>query len=89
MPWLFLLLAFAALAAAFLTSSPGVLALCLLLSLGFTVAWVMGLLARRVGDASRDVATIVDTAELQRLREAAEARRRAEAVTPPPAPPSN
>ena len=49
MPWVFLLLALAAFAIAFKTSSLALAAACLLLALGLLVAWAMGLLAQRVG----------------------------------------
>ncbi|MCA1714492.1 MAG: hypothetical protein LC715_05020 [Gammaproteobacteria bacterium] len=86
MPWLFLLLAIAAFAVAFLTTSVALAALCLLAALGLLVAWVMGLLAQRVGSRSRDEATMLDPQELRRLREQAEARR-AIAETSPAEPP--
>lgn len=86
MPWLFLLLAIAAFAVAFKTTSVALVALCLLAALGLLVAWVMGLLAQRVGSRSRDEATMLDPQELRRLREQAEARRVA-AETPPSEPP--
>lgn len=82
MPWLYLLLAVAALAAAFRTSSPWVLGVCLLAALGLAVAWLMAMLARRIEDRSGPAALLVDPAELQRLREQAEARRAAAAVEP-------
>jgi hypothetical protein len=87
MPWLYLLLAIAALAVAFKTTSVAVLVVCLLLSLGFFLAWVMKLLAQRVDSQSRDTSMILDPAELRRLREQAEARRAAASTgtTPPPA----
>jgi hypothetical protein len=79
MPWLYLLVALAALAVAFKTTSVAVLMLCLLVALVAMFAWVMGLLARRVGSRSRDAAMLIDPVELHRLREQAEARRRAAA----------
>ncbi len=87
MPWVYLLLAIAAFVVAFKTSSVALAALCLLAALGLLLAWVLGLLAQRVGSRSRDEATMLDPAELRRLRERAEARR-AEDVPPtqPPAP---
>jgi hypothetical protein len=87
MPWVYLLLAIAAFVVAFKTSSVALAALCLLAALGLLLAWVLGLLAQRVGSRSRDEATMLDPAELRRLRERAEARR-AENVPPtqPPAP---
>jgi len=87
MPWVYLLLAIAAFVVAFKTSSVALAALCLLAALGLLLAWVLGLLAQRVGSRSRDEATMLDPAELRRLREQAEARR-AEGGPPsqPPAP---
>jgi len=85
MPWVYLLLAIAAFVVAFKTSSVALAALCLLAALGLLLAWVLGLLAQRVGSRSRDEATMLDPAELRRLREQAEARRAA--GTPPAEPP--
>ena len=87
MPWLFLLLAIAAFAVAFQTTSVMLAALCLLAALGLLVAWVMGLLAQRVGSRSRDEATMLDPQELRRLREQAEARRAAAETSPAEPPP--
>jgi hypothetical protein len=81
MPWLYLLVALAALAVAFKTTSVALLMLCLLVAFGAMLAWVMGLLARRVGNRSRDETMMIDPVELHRLREQAEARRRAAADT--------
>ena len=83
MPWLYLLVALAALAVAFKTTSVALLMLCLLVAFGAMLAWVMGLLARRVGNRSRDETMMIDPVELHRLREQAEARRRAAADTAP------
>ena len=88
MSWLFLLLALAAFAVAFKTTSVALAALCLLVALGLTVAWVMGLLAQRVGNSTRDEALMLDPTELRRLREQAEARRAAEQQPQPPDAPS-
>lgn len=84
MPWLFLLLALAAFAVAFNTSSMALAVVCLLAALGLMVAWVMGLLAQRVGSQSRDDSQMLDPQELRRLREQAEARRAAAAEASPP-----
>lgn len=81
MPWLFLLLALAAFAVAFNTTSMALAVLCLLAALGLLVAWVMGLLAQRVGSQTRDDSLMLDPQELRRLREQAEARRAAAATT--------
>lgn len=88
MPWVFLLLALAAFAVAFKTSSVALAAICLLAALGLLVAWVMGLLAERVGSRSQSDAMIIDPQELRRFREQAEARRAAAAnATESPEPP--
>jgi len=60
--------------------------LCLLAALGLVVAWVLGLLAQRVGNQTRDDSMMVDPQELRRLREQAEARRAAAAGSSPAAP---
>ncbi len=86
MPWLFLLLAIAAFAVAFKTTSTALAVICLLAALVLLVAWVMGLLAERVGSRSRDESTMLDPQELRRLREQAEARRVMDAA-PPTEPP--
>jgi hypothetical protein len=80
MPWLYLVVALAALAVAFKTTSVAVLTLCLLVAFGATLASVTGLLAQRVGSRGRDEAMMIDPVELHRLREQAEARRRAAAA---------
>lgn len=77
LPWLFLLLALAALAVAFKTDSMGVVVICLLAAFGLILAWIMGLMAQRVGSRSRDDSQILDPVELHRLREQAAARRAA------------
>ncbi|RPE80130.1 hypothetical protein [Vulcaniibacterium tengchongense] len=83
MHWLYLLLALVALAIAFKTSSVAILLVCLLAALALGLAWVMALLAQRVGSHSRDAALILDPAELRRLREQAEARRAGQPPSPP------
>lgn len=77
MSWVFLLLALAAFAVALNTSSVALAVACLLVALAATVAWVLGLLAQRVGSLARDDSAMLDPAELRRLREQAEARRAA------------
>ena len=83
MPWVFLLLALAAFAIAFKTSSLALAAACLLIALGLLVAWALGLLAQRVGSRSRDESMLLDPQELRRLREQAEARRAQSPQEPP------
>jgi hypothetical protein len=86
MSWLLILLAAAAFAVAFFTTSMVLAVVCLLASLALLIAGVMGLLAQRVDSRSRDEATMIDPVELRRLRrrtprfrlrELAEARRAA------------
>lgn len=79
--WLFLLLALGALAVALKTASVALAVLCLLAAFGLLVAWILGLLAQRIGSRSRDAQMLIDPQELRRLREQAEARR---AAAPPP-----
>ena len=84
MSWLYLLLAVAALAVAFKASSGAVVLVALLAAFALLIAWLMGLLAARVESRSGDPSTIVDPAELLRLREQAEARRAAASTPAPP-----
>jgi hypothetical protein len=84
MSWVFLLLAIAALAVAFKTTSVALAVLCLLAALGLLLAGTLGLLAQRVGSRSRDDTSMIDPQELRRLREQAEARRAAATPTDPP-----
>ena len=77
MSWLLILLAAAAFAVAFVTTSMALAIVCLLASLVLLVAGVMRLLAQRVDSRSRDESAMIDPAELRRLREQAEARRNA------------
>ena len=88
MPWVYLLLAIAGFVVAFKTTSVALALVCLLLALGLMLAWVLALLAQRVGSRSRDESTMLDPVELRRLREQAEARRAgSSAAGPPPAEP--
>lgn len=75
MPWIFLLLAIGALTVAFRTTSVAVLAVCLLAAMGLLLAWILGLVAQRVGNSRRDETSMIDGAELKRLRELAEQSR--------------
>src|SRR5690606_14233568 len=81
MPWLFLLLAVAAFAVALKASSMAVVVLCLLAALACTVAWVLGLLAQRMGNRTRDDSMMLDPVEMKRLREQAESRRSGDSGT--------
>ncbi|MFZ5637977.1 MAG: hypothetical protein ACOY82_15455 [Pseudomonadota bacterium] len=80
MPWLLLLFAVGLFIAALGASSMAMVVLCVLASLGLSIAGIMGLLAQRVGGSSRSEAMMVDPQELRRLREQAEARRNAGAA---------
>jgi hypothetical protein len=84
MPWLLFLLALAALAVAFKTTSMALLAVCLIAAFCLTLAGVMQLFAQRVDSRSRDEALMLDPEELRRLREQAEARKLAASQTEPP-----
>ena len=75
MPWLFLILAVAALAVAFKTTSVAVLMVCLLAAFVLILGWALALLGRRVESRSRDESMMLDPDELRRLREQADARR--------------
>ena len=77
MHWLFLLLALAAMAFGFLTTSMAVLVSCLLAALVLIVLWLAGLYSARMAGRSRDPSAMIDPAELRRLREQAEARKAA------------
>jgi hypothetical protein len=86
MHWLFLLLGLAAMAVALKTASSGLMLLCLLAALVLFVLWMAGLYSARVAGRSRDVSSMIDPAELRRLREQAEARKAAASNGNPPAP---
>ena len=78
MHWLFLLLSLAALGVAITTTKVWLLGLALVAALGFFVAWALGWYRERMGggDDRNQMITMVDPAELRRLRELAEARKR-------------
>lgn len=84
MHWLFLLFAFAAMAFAFLTTSPGILLVCLFVALLLFVLWVLGMYQARVAGSGRDVSTMIDPTELRRLREQIQARKSDAVDTPLP-----
>ena len=82
MYWLYLLLAIGALLMALKTTSSGLMVLCLLAALVLLVLWVAGMYSARMAGRSRDPSTMIDPAELRRLREQAEARKAAANTTP-------
>ena len=82
MIWLYLLLAIVAFVIALKTTSMVVVILCLLAALGFLIAWVLGLLAQRIGNQSRDIEVMLDPQALRRLREQAETRSQTTGVAP-------
>ncbi len=71
MYWLFLLFALACLGMALKTPHMGLMALSLLGTLVFLLAWVRGLYVARFGDVQPTRAAITDPNELRRLRELA------------------
>jgi len=75
MAWIFLVLALAALAVAFKTTSMAVLVVCLLAAFVLILVFVLILLRDRVDSRSRNEAMMLDPDELRRLREHAEARK--------------
>ncbi|MCD7098503.1 hypothetical protein [Stenotrophomonas sp. MMGLT7] len=83
MHWLFLLLAVGALILAFSTPHMSLLVLSLLAALVLLLLWIRGWYLQRVGDSQGDAATMVDPAELRRLREAAAARKAVAAASEP------
>ncbi len=84
MQWLFLLLALAAMALAFVTTSTVVLGLSLLAALVLFGMWVFSRYSAQVARQDQDMTLLVDPAELRRLREIAEARKADGDGTPPP-----
>jgi hypothetical protein len=83
MHWFYLLLAIALLLAA--SKAAGWLVLLLIAgSLVLFVAWMLGWVRSRISSGARNDMQIIGPDELRRLREQAEARRQAEARTPPP-----
>jgi len=86
MHWLFLLLGFAALAFAIKTTSSILMVLGMLAALGLWILWLAGLYSARMAGGSRDPSSMIDPAELRRLREQAEAHKAAARDTEPPAP---
>lgn len=74
MHWLFLLLALGCFALALNTPHQGLMLLSLLGTLVFLLVWVRGLYVARFGNLQRDISSVIDPAELRRLREQAQAR---------------
>ncbi|MCC4619661.1 hypothetical protein ACI6Q5_13265 [Xanthomonas codiaei] len=77
MHWLFLLMALGALVLAFSTPHVWLLVVSLLVALVLLLLWTRGWFASRMGDTQRDTSSMIDPAELRRLREVAEARKAA------------
>ncbi|CAD7712273.1 hypothetical protein LMG31886_00140 [Xanthomonas hydrangeae] len=77
MHWLFLLMALGALVLAFSTPHVWLLVVSLLVALLLLLLWTRGWFASRMGDTQRDTSSMIDPAELRRLREIAEARKAA------------
>ncbi|WP_240096369.1 hypothetical protein [Thermomonas flagellata] len=91
MHWLYLLLAALAMLFAFKTTSVALMVVALLLALVLFVLWAMALYASRMAGRERDPASMIDPAELRRLREQAEALkaagRRLDKLDEPPSAP--
>ncbi len=77
MYWLFLLLSLGCFAFAMKTPSTGMMLLWLGGALLFLLAWIRGRYVASFGDSQNDMSTLIDPAELRRLREQAQARRAA------------
>ncbi|AVQ05299.1 TPA: hypothetical protein HH295_17680 [Xanthomonas vasicola pv. zeae] len=77
MHWLFLLMALGALVLAFSTPHVWLLVVSLLVALLLLLLWTRGWFASRMDDTQRDTSSMIDPAELRRLRELAEARKSA------------
>ncbi|MEA9566457.1 hypothetical protein [Xanthomonas sp. WHRI 8932A] len=77
MHWLFLLMALGALVLAFTTPHVWLLVVSLLVALLLLLLWTRGWFAARMDDTRRDTSSMIDPAELRRLRELAEARKAA------------
>jgi hypothetical protein len=75
MHWLFLLLGFAAMAFAIKTTSSALMVASLLAALGLWVLAFASLYSSRMAGRNRDPSSMIDAAELRRLREQAEARK--------------
>ncbi|MGV6492561.1 hypothetical protein ACTUVK_002604 [Stenotrophomonas rhizophila] len=75
MHWLFLLLALGCFGLALKTPQWGLMLLALLVALVFLLIWVRGMYVARFGTLQRDISSVIDPAELRRLREQAQARR--------------
>ena len=56
----------------------------LLAALGFFLAWIRGWYLERIGGRQQNELAMIDPAELRRLRELAEARKREAATASPP-----
>jgi len=83
MHWLFLLLALAAMAFGFLTTSMAVLVSCLLAALVLFVLWILGMYQARVAGSGRDVSQMIDPSEMRRLRDQVHARKAENQDLPP------
>ncbi|KAB7766654.1 hypothetical protein [Xanthomonas maliensis] len=80
MHWLFLLMALGALVLAFSTPHMWLLIVALLTALVLLLLWTRGWVAARLDDRQRDTASMIDPAELRRLRAVADARKAAAAA---------
>ena len=81
MHWLYLVVAIALLAVAMKASGWLVVLLVLGALVGF-IAWMLGWVSSRISSGARNDTQIISPEELRRMREQAEARRRAAATSP-------
>lgn len=84
MHWLYLLIGFAMMVLSFLTTNSALMVICWLVALVLFGMWMAALYAARVASQERDISSIIDPAELRRLREQAEARKAAAAESQEP-----
>ena len=83
MHWLYLVVGIVMMVVASLKVTPTWLMVLLVLgALGMFLAWMFGLMASRVGLASRDEVQLLSPDELRHLREQAEARKAAASAPP-------
>lgn len=82
MHWLYLLVGLAILVLSFLTTNSSLMVVCWLVALVLFGMWMAAMYATRVASQARDISSIIDPAELRRLREQAEARKAAESQEP-------
>lgn len=76
MRWLWFIFAFGCFAVAFRTHSMGLAVICLLAALVFVLLGTLALASSRIESRGRDESAMLDPAEMRRLREQIERRKR-------------